>query len=319
MKKNTLIWGLGIMLSLFVNCLQAKERIALIIGNSDYQIKPLNNPVNDARLIASTLKQLDFEVLYLENANHEQMENAVMAFANKLHKNSIGLFYFSGHGVQHNGSNFLIPINAMSQVNNANQLKHKTINASYVIEAMEASGSGLNLFFLDACRNTPFKSFSRSTDRGLAKISGAEGTLIAYATAPEKVALDGIGKNSPYTWSLVNYMSKPKLPVELMLKKVRSQVKADTKGKQSPWYEASIDGDFYFNPDGRVINIPTTPPKVTISDLSTQHTEVITDNKPPKDIITEPKKEQETSACSNNFNGANISGSSIGNINIDCN
>ncbi len=111
---------------------------------------------------------------------------------------------------------------------------------------MKQAGNGLNIVILDACRNNPFKSFSRSMNKGLKRVSGAEGTIIAYATSPGKVAYDGKGQNSPYTKQLIKQMKEPNVPVELMFKKVRKGVKLETNGKQSPWYEASIDGDFYF-------------------------------------------------------------------------
>ncbi len=323
MKKAIYFLTVGIIFGSFANFALAKQRIALVIGNANYKVKPLNNPVNDASLVANTLKQLDFEVMYLTNANQQQMENAVMAFGKKLNKNSVGLFYFSGHGIQHNGNNYLIPIDAMDKVISADQLKFKTVNAGYVIETMENSGSGLNLFFLDACRSTPFKGFSRSTERGLARISSAEGILISYATAPGKVAMDGMGKNSPYTVSLVNYMVKPKLPIELMLKKVRAKVKKDTAGKQSPWYEVSIDGDFYFNPNGRLVDIPATVPEMVTTTFSAELQQANfpskEDDKNRRDIVTESLEEKESSKCNNNFNNASISGSSIGNITINCN
>ncbi|MEA1953802.1 MAG: caspase family protein [Campylobacterota bacterium] len=223
----------------------ARERVALVIGNADYLVKPLNNPVNDAEDIARALKELDFDVSLITNADQETMESAIQNFGQKLNENSVGLFYYSGHGIQHEGSNYLIPIAAMKNVQVAKHLRYKAVNAGYVLSEMHQSG--LNIVILDACRSNPFKSFSRSAERGLAKISGLEGTLIAYSTAPGKVALDGIGRNSPYTKHLISLMKKPNVPIELMLKEVRTEVKSETNNKQSPWYEVSIDGEFIFS------------------------------------------------------------------------
>ena len=232
------------------------NRIALVIGNSSYKIQPLANPRNDASDIADVLRKLNFEAdLYL-NTNHEQMETAIQEFGNKLKRDSVGLFYFSGHGVQYNGHNYLIPVDSMSRVTTPGHLQHKTVNLGYLLEIMKNSYSDLNIVFLDACRNNPFKSFSRSMKSGLARTVGAEGILIAYSTAPGKVALDGSGRNSPYTKQLLNLMIQPDIPIELMLKKVRAKVKLDTDGNQSPWYEASIDGDFYFVPSTKVFPKP---------------------------------------------------------------
>lgn len=293
-----------------LHALAERERLALVIGNADYQQGKLANPINDARAIAATLQQLGFKVTKLENADQEQMETAVRNFGQALNANTVGLFYFSGHGVQHNGQNYLIPINAMSQVNTADQLRYKTVNAGYILDTMKQSGSGLNLFFLDACRNTPFKSFSRSVNKGLARITGAEGTLIAYATAPGTVAYDGHGQNSPYTKNLLYWMRQPDIPIELALKKVRAGVKKETANKQSPWYEASIDGDFYFNGTGK--DIAVAEPVI----------EVIPNNQigpPVHQQPIKPSNNQNQSNCGGNFSGASISGSNIGNINISCN
>lgn len=294
---------------LSVQVLAARERLALIIGNADYQQGKLTNPVNDARAMAATLQQLGFKVLKLENATQEEMENAIRDFGQALNANTVGLFYFSGHGVQHNGQNYLIPIRAMSQVHTADQLRYKTVNAGYILDTMKQSGSGLNLFFLDACRNTPFKSFSRSVTKGLARISGAEGTLIAYATAPGTVAYDGHGTNSPYTNSLLYWMRQPDMPIELVLKKVRAGVKKETGDKQSPWYEASIDGDFYFNGQGRDISVT----EQTIETYPDSQEQTMMYQSSAK-----PDTEEKTDTCSGNFSGANISGSTIGNISINC-
>lgn len=234
-----------------------RTRFALVIGNADYVAGQLRNPANDARAISATLRELGFQVTELENASQEEMEQAINQFGRSLNQNTVGLFYFSGHGVQHNGQNYLIPIGAMGKVNTADQLRYKTVNAGFVLDTMKQSGSGLNFFFLDACRSTPFKRFTRDVSQGLAKINNAQGTLISFATAPGTVAYDGNGQNSPYTTSLLKWMKKPDLPIELMLKGVRSDVKKRTDGKQSPWYEASIDGHFSFNTTGKDIIVQT--------------------------------------------------------------
>ena len=231
----------------------ARERIALVIGNSNYESSPLANPINDAKDISDKLRKLSFDVIFVANATQRQMETAIRSFGKKLHKDSVGLFYFSGHGVQYDGGNYLIPIGAMSQLSVPEHLRYKAVDAGYVLGVMKTSGSGLNMVFLDACRNNPFQSFSRSMGRGLVRMPGAEGTLIAYSTAPGKVALDGSGRNSPYTHHLLNLMDKPNVPIELVLKRLRAKVKSQTQGKQSPWYEASIDGDFFFSQSPRII------------------------------------------------------------------
>lgn len=127
-------------------------------------------------------------------------------------------------------------------------LDHETLDADYVLDTMSASNSNLNILILDACRNSPFRSFSRSMKEGLAEMKEADGAIIAYSTSKDKVALDGeAGGNSPYTKSLVKWIGSSE-PIEQVLKKVREDVSNETNGEQKPWYYASITGDFYFNP-----------------------------------------------------------------------
>lgn len=243
----------------------AQNRVALVIGNSDYQQQSLKNPVNDAKDISNALRNLGFSVDLKLNADQESMENAIQIFGKKLQKNTTGLFFYSGHGVQYEGNNYLIPTGSMSRVSVPDHLRYKTIDAGYVLGVMKQAANGLNIVILDACRNNPFKGFSRSMRIGLKRIPGVEGTLVAYSTSPGKVALDGVGRrNSPYTEQLIKMMMEPNIPIELMFKKVRRNVKANTGGKQLPWYEASIDGDFYFikspnenNADENIINTST--------------------------------------------------------------
>lgn len=227
----------------------ARKRVALIIGNSDYAVSRLANPIQDANAMAEALRALEFDVILRINADQASMGEAIRRFAGKLSRDSVGLFYFSGHGMQHGGSNYLIPIGSMAEVLVADHLQYKAVDAGYVLSIMTEAQNGLNIVILDACRNNPWKSFSKSLGRGLARlsVSNAEGVLIAYATSPNKVAYDGAGNYSPYTKHLLEVIREPGVPVELMLKKVRRRVKAETNGEQVPWYEASIDGDFYFN------------------------------------------------------------------------
>jgi formylglycine-generating enzyme required for sulfatase activity len=186
------------------------------------------------------------------NADQMTMELAIQAFGKKLHKNAVGLFYFSGHGAQHAGDNYLIPINSIRKMSATEHLKYKAVNAGYVLGVMQDADNGLNIVILDACRDNPFKSFSKSLGRGLTRMASAEGTLIAYATAPGTVAWGGEAgeRNSPYTKHLLRFMKQPNLPIESVLKKVRKAVIQETRKTatvQKPWYEASISDEFYFS------------------------------------------------------------------------
>jgi uncharacterized caspase-like protein len=158
----------------------------------------------------------------------------------------VGLFYYAGHAVQHEGENYLIPLDALQAVSAPEHLKHKTVSAGYVLGVMEDAGNGLNIVILDACRDNPFQGFSRSLTRGLARMPDANGVLIAYSTSPGKTAEDGTGRNSPYTKYLLHFITEPNLTIEAMFKNVMREVKAETGEGQVPWYSTSMEHEFYF-------------------------------------------------------------------------
>ena len=220
------------------------RRVALVIGNASYSSVPqLMNPTNDAREVTRALQATGFEVIRLENADLRQMQDAVRSFGNRLGKNDVGLFYFSGHGVQVKGKNFLIPVK--ENIKQSFEVPSSAIDADLILATMENAKNNLNIMILDACRS-PFPGEARSLSRGLATLDAAKGTLIAYATAPGKEALDGQGSNSPYTKYLVRALQQKGLPIEQVFKQVRIAVVEETKGTQVPWENSSIMGDFYF-------------------------------------------------------------------------
>ena len=220
------------------------RRVALVIGNASYSSVPqLMNPTNDAREVTRALQATGFEVIRLENADLRQMQDAVRSFGNKLGKNDVGLFYFSGHGVQVKGKNYLIPVR--ENIKQSFEVPSSAIDADLILATMENAKNNLNIMILDACRS-PFPGEARSLSRGLATLDAAKGTLIAYATAPGKEALDGQGSNSPYTKHLVRALQQKGLPIEQVFKQVRIAVVEETKGNQVPWENSSIMGDFYF-------------------------------------------------------------------------
>jgi len=223
--------------------LGTSSKHALIIGNSAYKDVPLKNPVNDANDMASTLEQLGFAVLKKTNVDQQTIEQAFREFEQQLQTNDIALFYFSGHGIQIDGINYLLPIGA--DIHSADEIKYKAVNANMVLDKLQNAGTQLNIIMLDACRNNPFKQF-RSLERGLAIMSASTGTIISYATAPGSVAYDGDERNSPYTKYLLKTMQIPGLEVEKVFKQVRVAVMTATQNKQVPWESSSLTGDFYF-------------------------------------------------------------------------
>ena len=231
-----------------------EPRIALVIGNSAYKDAPLANPVNDARLMAETLRGLGFEVIERTDANQREMKLAIFELGDRLEaagKEGVGLFFYAGHGVQVNGQNYLIPLNAM--IEKERHVAIEAVGASWVLSQMEFAGNRVNFVILDACRNNPLTRGFRSQLRGLAKMNAPTGSLVAYSTGPGDVAADGEGANSPYTLALSQAMKTPGVAAEKMFKLVRNSVREETKGKQTPWEESSMMGaDFYFNPASAV-------------------------------------------------------------------
>lgn len=223
------------------------KRIALVIGNSAYQTSPLTNPVNDARLIASRLRDLDFLVMEHLDIDQQTMKRAIQKFGDHLDeagREATGLFYYAGHGIQVNGENYLIPVNAA--IERERDVGIEAVNASAVLGVLDYARTRINFVIIDACRNNPFARSFRSSHRGLARMDAPQGTLVAYATAPGDVAFDGKGANSPYSSALAEAMQQPGLPVEQMFKNVRRQVMAETGNSQVPWESSSLTGNFYF-------------------------------------------------------------------------
>ena len=222
---------------------------ALIIGNSSYQKSPLKNPINDAKLLATTLKKLNFIVTLKLNANQKDIEIAIDKFGENLYRNKgIGLFFYAGHGIQSKGENYLIPID--SSLKKERDLRYDAVNIGRIFDAMENSKNHLNIVILDACRNNPFTRSFRSNNRGLARLNRTpKGLLIAYSTAPGDVATDGENQqNSPYSAQLAKSIQIPNKHILLAFQDVANKVQQQTHGTQVPWTSSSLTQDFYFNP-----------------------------------------------------------------------
>jgi len=245
-------WLVGV---LFNTPALAAKRIALVIGNSAYTNVPaLTNPKNDAELMAATLRSVGFEVALLINADRRKMGRAVRRFGKTLRaagQEAVGLFYFAGHGNQAKGVNYLIPLDA--EIESVADLEVEALSASNILSQMEDAGNTLNLVILDACRDNPYKGRVRSSARGLAKVQAASGSLVAFSAAPGQVAVDGIGDNSPYTAALVKAIKQPGLELGKVFRVVRKNVEEQTKGRQTPWEESSLKGDFHFVPQSNQI------------------------------------------------------------------
>jgi hypothetical protein len=221
-----------------------EQRIALVIGNSQYKDSPLPNPLNDARAIAKVLADSGFKVTRKENAGQKEIQIALREFGDALKAGGVGLFYYAGHGMQVKGRNFMIPVDA--NIQREDEVAYNSVDVGQVVDKMEAASNRLNILILDACRNNPFARSFRSGSVGLAQMDAPVGTLIAFATAPGSVASDGEGANGLYTRHLLNSMQKPGVKIEDVFKNVRAAVRKDSGNKQIPWESTSLEGDFIF-------------------------------------------------------------------------
>jgi len=239
---------LAIVLFLGAAPCYAAPKTALVIGNSNYQSSPLTNPVNDAADIAEKLRYLGFEVFDKFDLNRKQMRNAIREFGQTLkQKGGAGIFFYAGHGIQVKGENYLIPIGA--DIQSEFEVPDESVQANLLLRTLEDAGNPLNIVVLDACRDNPFARSFRSSAKALARMEGGVGTLIAYSTGPGNVAMDGEGRNSPYTKYLLKYMTQTGLSIEQVFKRVRVGVEKDSEGRQIPWESSSLRSDFYFVPE----------------------------------------------------------------------
>jgi len=220
------------------------KRLALVIGNADYAAAAkLKNTRNDAASMAVVLESLGFEVMKVLDGSYEQMKNAIYAFGDKAQTVDVSIFFYAGHGLEVDGTNYLVPIDA--NIQSALDVKQKAIPLTGVIRTMEfANDEGLNMVILDACRNNPFPTGKRSSGSGLARVQTPSGTLIAYSTDPGSVASDGDRANGLYTGELVKQLGVSQR-IEDVFMNTRNAVEKLSNGAQRPWEEARLKGVFY--------------------------------------------------------------------------
>ncbi len=237
------------------------RRIALVVGNAGYRaVGALPNAGNDARLIAGTLSKLGFKLVgggVQIDLDRSHLTAVVQEFGRSLVGADVALFYYAGHGLQVDGINWLVPIDA--NPSRPKDLDFQMVDADLILRQMDGAGTRLNIVLLDACRNNPFAiSGLRTMQAGLAEMRAPEGTLISYATQPGNVAVDGEGADSPYSVALAAAIQQPGLDIFRVFNQVGLQVKRSTGGSQQPWVSTSpIDGDFFF----AGLTLPT-PPRV---------------------------------------------------------
>jgi uncharacterized caspase-like protein len=235
------------------------KRKALVIGNGDYRVGPLKNPVNDAQAVGQSLRQLDFQVVQRENASLREMIEAFREFSSGAADAAVRLIYYAGHGVQVKGRNYLLPVD--TEIRAEHEVPAKSADLNELLDRLGALKQGINLVILDACRNNPFSGtellgpdgrrlkFRGATPGGLAPVEAPLGSMVAFSTSPGGVALDNPAeRNSLYTKHLLAQIQQPGLPIELVFKQVRLAVARETGRVQVPWESSSLTGDFCFRP-----------------------------------------------------------------------
>ena len=257
MSLTVLIAGAAAWLLLSPYTARAAERVALVIGNGAYKYTtPLDNPPNDASDISAALRNLGFEVVEGTDLDRRAMESKIRTFGDQVADASIALFYYAGHGMQIAGENYLIPVDARLQ--RAGDISLDTIDLQVVLDQMQ-SRQRVNLIFLDACRDNPLaRKFASNGDRsrslavgqGLARVQSAVGTMIAFATEPDNVALDGGGRNSPFAAALLRHIRDPGQDIAVVMREVRKDVLAATEGRQLPWDNTSLTDAVVLAPVG---------------------------------------------------------------------
>lgn len=231
----------------------SEQRVALVIGNSNYQnVAQLANPANDAKAVAQLLNAAGFEVISATDLNHNEMIDVVQEFSSRIAgrgPNTVAMVYYAGHGVQLAGENYLVPVDA--RISSEPDLVNGSLRLVDVMATLEAIPSRMRIAILDACRNNPFPSLN-DAGRGLAIVDAPNGSIVAYSTAPGTEALDGIGEHSPYTAALLRLAQQKNQPIEQLFKRVRLEVNNSTGGQQTPWESSSLTSDFYLFGDTAV-------------------------------------------------------------------
>jgi len=247
----------------------AEKRVALIIGVSQYQqVRQLVNPANDARLMAETLQKVGFTLIGggpQLDLDRDRLFKAAESFGREVRTADVALFYYAGHAIQVAGSNYLVPVEA--NLESEADVHTQLLNVEAVLDQMEKAR--LKVVILDACRDNPFATGTRGGGtRGLAQMrASAQGTVIAFATAPGAVAQDGKGNNSPYAEALSQTLSRPGFEIFRTFNAVGLAVKNATTGRQIPWFTSSpLDGEFYFVPEQQAAAPNAAPPDRAASD-----------------------------------------------------
>ncbi len=230
--------------------IEGEKRVALIFGNSAYSSVPLKNAANDADDIAARLRLLGFEVWLHKDAKQREMKQIIRDFGQYIkEEKAVGLFFYAGHGLQAEGRNYLIPVDA--DIKKEQDIEFEAVDLGRLFVELEYAENPMNIVILDACRDNPYKKefgdrFKAHT--GFTQIQNSPvNTMVAFSTAPGAVASDGAGKNGLYTQELLRTLADtPTKKLEDVFKQVRAAVRKASGGKQIPWENSSVETDFFF-------------------------------------------------------------------------
>ena len=241
---------------------EAGKRVALVIGNDNYEtLKALKNARRDAQDMAKKLEQRGFEVILLTNGKRRQIGRSLDDFTNRLAGAEAGLVFYAGHGVQSEGQNYFIPSDA--EIETEGDLAYEAISGKKFVDAMKQGGADVNIIIFDACRDNPLPKSNRSGSRGLAVTSvpsGVRGLAMLFSAGPGETAADGDpGGNGLFTNELLKALDKPGLTLESVFKETAQGVNRRSNGKQTPWINASLTGDFYFQKDSLMSSLQSSP------------------------------------------------------------
>ena len=276
MRTLTIIVSLMCM-ALSVSAAKADRRVAFVVGNGAYKnVAQLPNPPIDAKAMASTLRNVGFEVIEGSNLTRDQMTEKLLDFGRKAQGSDVAVFYYAGHGIAVGGSNYLLPVDA--DIKSEMDVKlGAAINIDLTLDQTMGDAK-VKLVFLDACRDNPFaaKIKSNSATRsvnvqsGLAEMKSGEGTLIAFATGPGQTALDGQeGNNSPFTRALIDNITKPGVEIQQAMTSVRAQVNEETHKGQLPWGHTNLIGAVYLNPAQQTQQVANAAPTASSTSVPT--------------------------------------------------
>ncbi len=245
----------------------AAKRVALVIGNAAYvQANALTNPVNDAADMAKALTEAGFDVTLGLDLDRRGFDERLRAFSRSLDGADTAVLFYAGHGLQVAGRNYLVPVDA--GLGTERDLDFEAVSLDFVLRQMEVGRDGkTSIVFLDACRDNPLArnlarsmgTRSASIGAGLAEVQTGVGTFISYSTQPGNVALDGAGRNSPFTAALAAHVSEPGRSLTALMIEVRNDVLKATGGRQVPWDHSALTSDFFFQPGVQAASGPALP------------------------------------------------------------